>query len=50
MRLTLFEGGHAMVAGAAFGFFDRQVRGAEPVWNSGDVYDEELNEETELTK
>ncbi len=50
VRLTLFEGGHNLVAGAAFGFFDRQVRGAEPVWSSGDVYDDAEKQETELTK
>ena len=50
VRLTLFEGGHDMVPGAVFGFFDRQVRGTAPVWNSGDVYDADLDENVELTK
>lgn len=37
VRLTLFEGGHNLLAGPAFGFLERQVRGEEPVWCSGDT-------------
>lgn len=39
VRLTLFEGGHDILAGPAFGFLDRQTRGAEPTWYSGDSYE-----------
>ena len=38
-RLTIFEGGHDMLPGPAFGFLERQRRGAAPVWASGDVFD-----------
>lgn len=40
-RLTLFEGGHDLLPGAAFGFFDRQSRRESAVWESGDIYDPE---------
>ena len=40
-RLTLFEGGHDMIIGPAFGFLERQQKGQAPVWSSGDVYDPE---------
>jgi len=40
-RLTLFEGGHDLLPGAAFGFFDRQSRGEYAVWESGNIYDPE---------
>ncbi len=39
VRFTLFEGGHDILQGPAFGFLDRQQRGQEPVWYSGDRYD-----------
>jgi len=39
VRLTLFEGGHDLVPGPAFGFLENQVRGKDPVWYSGDHYD-----------
>jgi pimeloyl-ACP methyl ester carboxylesterase len=38
-RITIFEGSHDIIYGPSFGFFDQQVRGQAPVWNSGDVYD-----------
>ena len=38
-RVTIFEGGHDILAGPAFGFFEQQLRGKEPVWNSGDSAD-----------
>lgn len=44
-RLTLFEGAHDLVHGPAFGFLERQVRGAAPVWASGDEFDSHLNSE-----
>ncbi len=47
VRLTLFEGGHNFLAGPGFGFLNRQVRGAEPVWDSGDCFDSGA---TSLTK
>jgi len=47
VRLTLFEGGHDILAGPSFGFFDYQVRGKEPVWYSGKSADEKS---TELSK
>ena len=40
-RLTLFEGGHDLLPGAAFGFLERQLRGQSAVWESGSVYDPE---------
>ena len=40
VRITLFEGGHSILPGPAFGFLDNQVRGKEPVWFSGDVCDD----------
>lgn len=39
VRLTLFEGGHDFLPGPGFGFLERQVRGAEPVWYSGEAFD-----------
>jgi len=36
VRLTLFEGGHDILAVPAFGFLENQVMGGEPVWNSGE--------------
>ncbi|MBE6929105.1 MAG: hypothetical protein E7463_02395 [Ruminococcaceae bacterium] len=39
VRLTIFEGGHDLVPGPAFGFLEQQTSGNEPVWNSGDHYD-----------
>lgn len=47
VRLTLFEGGHELLPGPAFGFLERQQRNCEPVWESGDHYDVKP---TELTK
>ena len=38
-RLTLFEGAHHLLPGPAFGFLERQVRGAAPVWASGESFD-----------
>ena len=38
-RLTLFEGAHDLLPEPAFGFLERQRRGAAPVWASGDVFD-----------
>lgn len=38
-RITIFEGGHDQLPGPGFGFLEQQTRGAEPVWNSGTVYD-----------
>ena len=40
-RVTIFEGGHDMLPGPGFGFLERQVRGAAPVWESGEAYDSE---------
>ncbi|MBE6374926.1 MAG: hypothetical protein E7050_00530 [Lentisphaerae bacterium] len=48
VRLTLFEGGHSLLPGPAFGFLEQQERGKEPVWNSGNYYDSDQNHE--LTK
>ena len=39
VRVTIFEGGHDLLKGPAFGFFDRQCRGQAPVWCSGDTAD-----------
>lgn len=39
VRLTIFEGGHDILAGPGFGFLDNQKLGAAPIWNSGDVCD-----------
>ncbi len=36
VRVTIFEGGHDLLRGAAFGFLDNQCGGKEPVWYSGD--------------
>ena len=36
VRLTLFEGGHDILAVPAFGFLENQVMGQEPVWYSGE--------------
>lgn len=47
VRLTLFEGGHQILEGPAFGFLDRQLRDAEPVWCSGNAAG---GKATELTK
>ena len=47
VRLTLFEGAHNLLPGPAFGFLERQSRGAEPVWSSGDKFD---SLDTELGK
>lgn len=47
VRLTLFEGGHNILAGPAFGFLERQERGKDPVWCSGDDYEAKA---AELTK
>jgi hypothetical protein len=47
VRVTIFEGGHNLLPGPAFGFLERQDRGADPVWESGDFYD---IKPTELTK
>lgn len=47
VRLTIFEGGHDIIPGTAFGFFDHQTRGEAPVWYSGDI---NLAEAAELTK
>lgn len=47
VRLTLFEGGHDILDGPAFGFLERQNRGEQPVWNSGDRYEAKA---TELSK
>lgn len=46
VRLTLFEGGHNLLPCPAFGFLNEQVRGAEPVWYSGEVYNEKIEELT----
>jgi len=35
VRLTIFEGGHDILPGPAFGFLSNQLRGEDPVWNSG---------------
>lgn len=48
VRLTLFEGDHSLLPGPAFGFLEQQERGKEPVWNSGNYYDDDRNHE--LTK
>ena len=40
VRLTLFEGGHDLLPGPAFGFLEGQVRGEDPVWYSGDSFDD----------
>lgn len=40
VRLTLFEGGHEILTEAAFGFLDNQVKGADPVWYSGEKSDD----------
>ncbi|MBQ4329708.1 MAG: prolyl oligopeptidase family serine peptidase [Lentisphaeria bacterium] len=47
VRITLFEGGHDLLPGPAFGWLERQTRNAEPVWKSGEFYD---IKPTELTK
>ena len=47
VRLTLFEGGHNLLAGTAFGFLERQERGNDPIWCSGE---EEDGRAYELTK
>lgn len=39
VRLTLFEGGHSLLPGPAFGWLERQKRNQTPVWYSGDHYD-----------
>lgn len=39
VRVTIFEGGHDLLSGPAFGFLEQQVRGELPVWNSGSVCD-----------
>ena len=36
VRVTVFEGGHTILTGSAFGFFDNQQGGKTPVWYSGD--------------
>ena len=41
-RLTLFEGGHDLLPCPAFGFLNEQVRGADPVWYSGEIYNEKV--------
>ncbi len=35
VRVTIFEGGHDLICGAAFGFMDNQQGGKEPLWFSG---------------
>jgi pimeloyl-ACP methyl ester carboxylesterase len=44
-RLTLFEGAHDLLPSPAFGFLERQERGAAPVWSSGEEFDSHLNTE-----
>ena len=39
VRVTIFEGGHDILAGPAFGFLNQQFRGNPPVWNSGETAD-----------
>lgn len=46
VRLTVFEGGHDILPGPAFGFLDNQVRGETPLWNSGTEADAEISELT----
>ena len=45
VRVTIFEGGHDLVCGAAFGFMDNQHGGKEPVWFSGNGSEENNSEE-----
>ena len=47
VRLSIFEGGHDILVGPAFGFFDYQIKGKEPVWYSGERIPVKA---TELTK
>lgn len=47
VRITIFEGGHDMVASAAFGFLNNQERGKQPIWNSGKA---SVGDSMELTK
>lgn len=47
VRLTIFEGGHDLLPGPAFGFLQNQERGKAPLWNSGNTYDVKA---AELTK
>ncbi len=47
VRLSIFEGGHDILAEPAFGFLENQMTGREPVWYSGEKADAN---ETELTK
>ena len=44
VRVTIFEGGHDLLPGPAFGFLEQQVRGSEPVWNSGNGEDSTAGE------
>lgn len=47
VRLTIFEGGHDILAEPAFGFLENQTAGKDPVWYSGEKTD---TTGTELTK
>ena len=48
VRVTIFEGGHNLLPGPAFGFLERQKGGTAPVWFSGDIAD--FREDSELGK
>ncbi|MBE6357409.1 MAG: hypothetical protein E7058_09945 [Lentisphaerae bacterium] len=39
VRVTVFEGGHNLLPGPAFGFLERQHGGETPIWFSGDMAD-----------
>lgn len=45
VRVTIFEGGHELICGAAFGFLDQQCGGKVPVWFSGNGSDDNQNGE-----
>ena len=48
VRVTIFEGGHNLLPGQAFGFLERQKGGKIPVWFSGDIAD--FRNDSELEK
>ena len=48
VRVTIFEGGHNLLPGQAFGFLERQKGGTAPVWFSGDIAD--FRNDSELEK
>ena len=48
VRLTIFEGGHSILPGPAFGFLEQQERNKAPFWGCGKA--EELTTEETLSK